>query len=86
MYTYLSMYNNNNVCEPGFLRPVSLLRLSLLRFVDSNFPKTVPMDMRIPPLKIKFLLESDPLKSRILVRRLAVLAPSPWVGSSQRGV
>ena len=30
--------------------------------------------MRIPPLKIKILLESNPLKSRILVRRLAVRA------------
>ena len=30
------------------------------------------MDMRIPPLKIKILLESNPLKPRILVRRLAV--------------
>ena len=33
-----------------------------------------PMDMRIPPLKIKILLESNLLKSRILVRRLAVLS------------
>ena len=31
------------------------------------------MDMRIPPLKIKIMLESNPLKSRILVQRLAVL-------------
>ena len=31
------------------------------------------MDMRIPPLKLKILLESNPLKSRILVERLAVL-------------
>ena len=33
------------------------------------------MDMRIPPLKVDILLESNPLKSRILVllRRLAVL-------------
>ena len=31
-----------------------------------------PMDLRIPPLKLKILLESSPLKSRILVRRLAV--------------
>ena len=31
-----------------------------------------PMDMRIPPLKIKIMLDSNPLKSRILVRRLAV--------------
>ena len=31
-----------------------------------------PMDMRIPPLNVKILLESNPLESRILVRRLAV--------------
>ena len=30
------------------------------------------MDMTIPPLKIKILLESNPPKSRILVRILAV--------------
>ena len=30
------------------------------------------MDMRIPRLKIKILLESNPLKSRIWVRRLAL--------------
>ena len=30
------------------------------------------MDMRIPPLKLKILLESNPLKFRIVVRRLAV--------------
>ena len=32
-----------------------------------------PTDMRIPPLKIKIMLESNPLKSRNLVRRLAVV-------------
>ena len=31
-----------------------------------------PVDMRIPTLKIKTLLESNPLKSRISARRLAV--------------
>ena len=31
-----------------------------------------PMDMRIPLLEIKILLEPNPLKSIILVRRLAV--------------
>ena len=51
--------------------PVSLLRLSLLRFVDPTFPGNSPMDMRLPPLKIKIPLESNPPKSRILVRRLA---------------
>ena len=30
------------------------------------------MDMRIPPLKIKILLESNPLRFRIVVRRLGV--------------
>ena len=30
------------------------------------------MGMRIPPLKIQIMLESNRLKSRILVRRLAV--------------
>ena len=29
------------------------------------------MDMRIPPLNIKHMFDSNPLKSRILVRRLA---------------
>ena len=32
-----------------------------------------PTDMKIPPLNIKIMLESSPLKSRIVVRRLAVL-------------
>ena len=32
------------------------------------------MDMRIPPLDIKIMLESNPLKSIMLVRRLAVLS------------
>ena len=31
-----------------------------------------PMDMRTPPLKIKIMLESNPLKSEILVGRLGV--------------
>ena len=35
------------------------------------------MDMRIPPLKIQILLESSPLKSRILVRRLAAHKAAP---------
>ena len=40
-----------------------------------------PVDMRIPPLKIDIILESDPLKSRILVRRLAAV-PSPFTPGS----
>ena len=36
-----------------------------------------PTDTRIPSLKIEILLDSDPLRSRILVRRLAVPACLP---------
>ena len=32
-----------------------------------------PMDMSIPPLRIKIMLESNPLKSIMLVRKLATL-------------
>ena len=32
----------------------------------------LPVGLRIPPLELKILLESSPLKSRIFVRRLAV--------------
>ena len=35
------------------------------------------MDMRIPPLRIKIMLESNPLKSIVLVRRLAVFEIPP---------
>ena len=39
------------------------------------------MDMRIPPLRIEILLESNPLKSIILVRRAAVVAAKAGTGS-----
>ena len=35
------------------------------------------MDMEIPPPRIKIMLESDPLKSIMLVRKLAALGASP---------
>ena len=34
------------------------------------------MDMRIPALRVKILLESNPLKSTMLVGRLAVPVPA----------
>ena len=40
-----------------------------------------PMDI-IPPLKIKITLESNPLKSRILAGRLAVVACC-WLADAQ---
>ena len=42
-----------------------------------NVSGKFPMGMGIPPLRIKIMLESDPPKSRILVRRLAVRTPNP---------
>ena len=36
--------------------------------------------MRIPPLNIKILLESNPLRSRILVRRLAATVSKSLLG------
>ena len=53
------------------LRPISLLRLSLLRLPDSNIPGNPLWAWEFPPLRIKILLESEPPNSRIL-RRLAV--------------
>ena len=41
--------------------------LHRLRFYGES-----PMDMRIPPLNIKIMFESNPPKSGILVRRSAV--------------
>ena len=46
------------------------------------------MGLGIPPLKIKILLASNPLKSRILVRRLAVArgdGGGRWPGRAARG-
>ena len=47
---------------PNF--PTKIRRLKISRIF--------PMDMIISPLNIKILLESNPPKSRIFVRRLAV--------------
>ena len=57
------------------LRPVHLLRVAILRVLESNFPGdplSKFMDMKIPPLRIKSLLESNPLKPELLVGGLGV--------------
>ena len=38
-----------------------------------NISGNFPMDMIVPPVKLDIMLESSPLKSRILVWRLAVI-------------
>ena len=64
------------------VRPISLLTLSLVILLESNFPgKSLgnPYGPGIPPLQIKIVLESNPLKSPILVGRLAVRGPRSTV-------
>ena len=61
---------------PWRVRPISRISLSLLRFVDSirwlELPGNSLWTWEFHPLHFNILLESNPLKSRILVRRLAV--------------
>ena len=58
--------------QPCGVRPISLLRISLLRLLDSKLSGKFPMGMGNPPLNIEIMLEPNPPKSRISVRRLAV--------------
>ena len=46
------------------VRPVCTLRIRKLRASATEVPGASPMDLGIPPLKIKSLLESIPLKFR----------------------
>ena len=56
------------------LRPISLLRSSLLRLIAwLKLSGKIPMRLGIPPLKLNIMLESNPLESISLVRRLAVV-------------
>ena len=59
MYTHIPMYIYiyTHICMIYiyiciYMCPVSLLRLSLLRFFDAN-SFLIPMGVRIPPLKLK---------------------------------
>ena len=57
------------ICEIHPISPTNIFpsKISWLELSGKS-----PLDMRIPPLIIKIMLESNPLKSIILVRRLAV--------------
>ena len=75
-YHYGSSRSTNTDSEPRdrtlkALQSVSILRFSKLRLLDSYFPGN-PLWAWESPLKIKILLESSPLTSKILVRRLAI--------------
>ena len=60
-------------------RPISLLRLSLLRLLDSDFPGNSLWAWEFQPFNIKILLESTPLRSTILVQRLAANYRYRWL-------
>ena len=58
------------------IRPVHLLRVFLLRVLESIFretPYTIQRTWEFPPLEIKSLLESNPLKSKLLIGGLGVI-------------
>ena len=88
MYIYIYIYTHTclSVCRsvclphtscrrrappPGFDKPNLPIKIAWLKLSG-----TFPMDRKIPALKTKTLLESNPPKSRIFVRRLAV-GPQP---------
>ena len=58
---------NSRLLRPGL--PTKIIPTKI-RWLKTS--RIFPMSMRIPPLKLTILPESNPLKSRILVRRLAV--------------
>ena len=58
------------------LRPISLLRLSLLRSLDSKFPGRPLRAWEFPPLRTTTMLESVPATYRISVQRVAA-PPEP---------
>ena len=45
-------------CAPTSLRPISVLTLSLLRLLDSNFPGNPLWTMRIPPPRVNIILRN----------------------------
>ena len=66
---------------PVVLRPMPLLRLSLLRLADSTFPGNPLVTWESHPLRLRFRLSQTLWRSRILVGRLAVC---PYSRTSER--
>ena len=70
---YIIAYNiQYDILAPSHHSPNLPTKIMPTKIAWLKYSGKFPMDIRIPPLKIKILLESNPLKSRILVRRLAV--------------
>ena len=67
------------------MRPISLLNIIPTKSARLKTSGKFPMDMRIISRNLKILLESNPMKSRILVRRLAVIRAGCEKPSAVRG-
>ena len=81
IYIYIHMYGRAFVAAPVeplkssclpfddiMIRPILLLTLRLLRLLDSKFPGNPLWAWEFPPITISIMLESNPLKSTMLVR------------------
>ena len=66
------------LCDAHDDTPNLPTKIITAKIAGLKISRNSPMDMRIPPLKLKILLESSPLKSRILVGRLGVFVVCPW--------
>ena len=80
MYMYIYTYIYITGLLDRAVRPTSLLTLSLLTLLESKIPGKslgIPMDVKIPPFRIKIVLESNPRKSTMLVGGLGVSKGEP---------
>ena len=77
--THISNNNNSNnptfeVGQPRVGTPNLPAKIVPTKIVRLKLSGKLPVDVRIPPRKIQIPLESNPSKSRISVRRLAVMS------------
>ena len=72
MYTSIN-YSEVRKQERAPSLPTNIIRAKIAWLKSSG---KSPMGLGIPPLKIKIMLELNPLKSIMLVGRLTVRAPS----------
>ena len=67
MHTYIRIFFASPPSPPNLPTKITPSKIARLKLSSKS-----PMGLRIPPLIMKIMLESNHLKSRILVRRLAV--------------
>ena len=62
------MHYNINIITPNLPTNIMPTKIARLKLSGKS-----PMDLRIPPIQIKVMLESNPLESTMLVGRLTVI-------------